>query len=51
MITKGVDKEVQTDLTLSLTMDRVTWTPSADSVAEAEVEGGDAKIELAVKAQ
>ena len=41
----------QTDLTLSIRADRVTWMPKVEEVTEEEIEGMDAKLEFAIKVQ
>ena len=43
--------ETQTDVTLSITLEMITWTPSVLNVIEKTVEGPDAKLELAIRAQ
>ena len=50
---KGRNVETQTDLSLSVCQDMVTWTPAIQKVRvdEEEIEGSDAKIELAIAAQ
>ena len=47
-----VEVGVQTEVSLSLTLDSVEWTPGVIGVVvEAEVVGNDAKIDLAMRAQ
>ena len=50
---KGRNAETQTDLSLSVCQDMVTWTPAIKKVRvdEEEIEGSDANIELAIAAQ
>ena len=43
--------ETQTDVTFSITMDMITWTPSLRNVTQKIVDGPDAKLELAINAQ
>ena len=47
----GCEIGVQTDLSLSISLDQLTWAPSLCSINEKTIVGEDAKLELAIKAQ
>ena len=47
----GVEIGIQTELSLAIAQDCVSWSPTVKDVDELVVQGVDAKIELAVRAQ